>query len=351
MTWAGGFGAVVFDLFGTLVPVFGRPAHQDALREVAVILDIPYDDVERLWSRTYRRRVTGGFGSVADNLRWICDHLGTVVGDRSIDAAAGRYAEFTRRSVTPSAEVVAALREISEPIGLLTNCAPDVPDQLSRTPLAEVIDAAIFSGRDGVAKPDPEAYRRLASRLGVEPTDIVYVGDGSDHELSGAAAVGMHPCCSAPIWPAATTRSGPMSSTGMVRASPASRRSSATGRCRVDLGRRWGPLRTSQPGGSGETPRRGASIQRRSGCRAFVLVSGVRIWPGGLDFRTLGRLSLGGRRWMLIVRLISGSFSVRTRGQDASTTGNVGARECCPVLESSAVREHPVRRSVRGALE
>ena len=40
-------------------------------------------------------------------------------------------------------------------------------------------------------KPDPRIYRLAAERLGVEPRDCLYVGDGIGRELPGAAEVGM----------------------------------------------------------------------------------------------------------------------------------------------------------------
>lgn len=56
-----------------------------------------------------------------------------------------------------------------------------------------VIAVPIFSCVVGLMKPDPRIYRLAAERLGVEPSDCLYVGDGIGQELPGAAEVGMHP--------------------------------------------------------------------------------------------------------------------------------------------------------------
>lgn len=40
-------------------------------------------------------------------------------------------------------------------------------------------------------KPDLRIFQLAASRLGVEPIECFYVGDGADDELDGARAVGM----------------------------------------------------------------------------------------------------------------------------------------------------------------
>jgi putative hydrolase of the HAD superfamily len=42
-------------------------------------------------------------------------------------------------------------------------------------------------------KPDPRIYRLACENLGVTPEQVLYVGDGSSNELTGATVVGMHP--------------------------------------------------------------------------------------------------------------------------------------------------------------
>ena len=45
----------------------------------------------------------------------------------------------------------------------------------------------------GMKKPDPQIYLLVCEKLGVNPEDCVYVGDGGSNELTGAAGVGMYP--------------------------------------------------------------------------------------------------------------------------------------------------------------
>lgn len=61
----------------------------------------------------------------------------------------------------------------------------------SETPLASLIDVVLFSCVERVCKPDRRLYFIACERLGVDPGECVYVGDGGSGELSGAAAVGM----------------------------------------------------------------------------------------------------------------------------------------------------------------
>ncbi len=59
------------------------------------------------------------------------------------------------------------------------------PDQLA------LFDEVIVSAEVGLIKPDPEIYLHAAEKLGVEPTECVYIDDLKPY-VEGARAVGMH---------------------------------------------------------------------------------------------------------------------------------------------------------------
>ena len=69
-----------------------------------------------------------------------------------------------------------------------------------------LFDAETFSSACGLIKPDPEIYLTTLDTLGVEPEDALFVGDGANDELGGAARVGMTPVLfvprGEPQWPA-----------------------------------------------------------------------------------------------------------------------------------------------------
>lgn len=54
----------------------------------------------------------------------------------------------------------------------------------------EMFDAVIISGEVGLRKPQPEIYRLAAQKLGLEPSDCVFVDDFRVN-VDGATAVGM----------------------------------------------------------------------------------------------------------------------------------------------------------------
>ena len=92
---------------------------------------------------------------------------------------------------TATLDVLDALRHDGHPLALISNATSETSASWSQSPLAQRFDVAVFSCDVGLAKPDPAIYRLAAERLGVAPAECVFVGDGADGELVGAAAVGM----------------------------------------------------------------------------------------------------------------------------------------------------------------
>ena len=75
--------------------------------------------------------------------------------------------------------------------GLISNCLGDTSYLWPSTPFASLFDASILSFEVGMVKPDPGIYRLACERLGVEPSECLFIGDGGSGELTGATDVGM----------------------------------------------------------------------------------------------------------------------------------------------------------------
>jgi putative hydrolase of the HAD superfamily len=102
--------------------------------------------------------------------------------------------EWTKRSLVPrpgALETLAELRRRGHRLALISVCSQDVPEVWEETPLAGVLDETVFSCEVGVSKPDPRIYELACERLGVEPAECLFVGDGANDELPGAERVGM----------------------------------------------------------------------------------------------------------------------------------------------------------------
>jgi putative hydrolase of the HAD superfamily len=184
--------AVLFDLFGTLVPPYRAGEHHDALEHIADLLGTDRHELRRGWHDTWDRRATGRYTSITDNLRALVPSASA----GALVRATSRYLELTALTLRPKPgafEVLDRLAAEGVPTALVTNCAPDVPEVWGETAWAARFDVAVFSCRIGVKKPAPEIYRAALDQLGVGATGALFVGDGSDRELQGAAAVGLTP--------------------------------------------------------------------------------------------------------------------------------------------------------------
>jgi epoxide hydrolase-like predicted phosphatase len=56
--------------------------------------------------------------------------------------------------------------------------------------LDDLFDAVVISDQVGLRKPDPEIYRLTASKLGLPPSECLFVDD-TEHNLPGARDLGM----------------------------------------------------------------------------------------------------------------------------------------------------------------
>jgi putative hydrolase of the HAD superfamily len=88
-------------------------------------------------------------------------------------------------------ETIAELRARGIRIGLITICSDDVVGLWPETAFHGLFDAEVFSCSVGLRKPDPRIYQLACEQLGVEPSEVLFVGDGANDELAGAERVGM----------------------------------------------------------------------------------------------------------------------------------------------------------------
>lgn len=89
-------------------------------------------------------------------------------------------------------EVIATLRERGYQLGIVTNGSTEMQDgKLQATGLAKLVDVALISEREGIRKPDAVIFQRAAEKLGIQPSDCIFVGDHPVNDVYGAYQVGM----------------------------------------------------------------------------------------------------------------------------------------------------------------
>ena len=190
------YEAVVFDLFGTLVPNMSLSEHRAVLTRMAHVLSAPPDNFAQLWFDTFNERSTGIFQSPDDNVEYICRTLGVSVNETQVKLATRIRFDYAVQSMMPRPDAIETLSHLKlegYKTGLISDCSAEVPAMWKESPFVDLIDVAIFSCLVGVKKPDPRIYDLAMGKMVVEPEKCLYIGDGSSQELTGAAQLGMYP--------------------------------------------------------------------------------------------------------------------------------------------------------------
>jgi HAD superfamily hydrolase (TIGR01509 family) len=197
---------VLFDFGNTLIP-FGR-REMDAVNEALVsfvVAEAPGADAavarralrETLLELNRGRVATNRESDPRDAIRRTLAALGvSAVEEDHVVRGFEAYRRAFLAAVTPGPgmrETLRAVRDSGRRAGLLSNYshAPAIHDAVAAPGIRDLLDVVVVSGDVGVVKPDPEIFLLAASRLGLEPGEILFVGDNSRADIAGAAAVGM----------------------------------------------------------------------------------------------------------------------------------------------------------------
>ena len=190
------YKAVIFDLFGTLVYNTPPEESDNVLRQMASVLLAPSEDFVTSWHVMFNERMTGTFENYQDCIRQICTDLKVLADEEQVELAANTRFDMTKNELIALHEgavhVLSHLRARGYRTGLISNCSFEAKNIWEETPLAPLIDVAVFSCSVGVMKPDPRIYELATGQLNVKPQDCLYVADGIGQELTIATQIGMH---------------------------------------------------------------------------------------------------------------------------------------------------------------
>jgi glucose-1-phosphatase len=176
---------VVFDMDGVL-------CHYRIERRLARLASWSGQSPEAIhaaiWCSGFEDKAERGFISADDYLRGFGERL-----DYPLSAA--QWVEARRVAIEPDLAVLSLAQQLSVDrlIGMFTN-----NPLLLKRHIAEVFPAvpdlfgtrAVFSAELGRSKPDPEAFRRLATRLECAPDEILYFDDDATYVV-GAREAGL----------------------------------------------------------------------------------------------------------------------------------------------------------------
>jgi putative hydrolase of the HAD superfamily len=188
-------GAVIFDYFGTLTVATTAATRRAGTARVAAALGVPSDILFEATTSTFTERSTGRCGDLPATMAWLAHRCGHRPDAAQLESACGVRFEIEcgyARMVRDDALVtLRALREKGLRIGVVSDCTHELRDIWDHLPLAQLVDAVVFSITMGERKPHPSLYLSVCDQLGIDPTEAIYLGDGGSNELTGAGHVGM----------------------------------------------------------------------------------------------------------------------------------------------------------------
>lgn len=184
--------AVTFDLFGTVVNAPTPHERADAASRLANVSGCDPTTVEQYLRRTWHVRHNGTLPTLHD----LAAHLIRAVDgpDDTIEPVADELHTLGQSRLLPAPPVVYALQSLRRKglrLGILSDASAEIANAWPTSPLAALVDTAVFSCQAGALKPDQQLYHRLLDELNAKACRTLYVGDGGGDELRGAATVGM----------------------------------------------------------------------------------------------------------------------------------------------------------------
>ena len=92
--------------------------------------------------------------------------------------------------VKPTERLVRDLKAAGYKLYVLSNMSREFIDFLRRFPVYGLFDGEVVSCEEGVVKPEPEIYRRLLGRYGLDPAQTLFIDDRPAN-IAAAAALGI----------------------------------------------------------------------------------------------------------------------------------------------------------------
>lgn len=206
-----GIRAICFDLDGTLR--YSRPTFAEAFFDIAARLGVPYTYESRrsaarwlfyYWAKSDElvsdRAVFGGQDEAfwSNHARLFLVALGCTppqAKDLAPAASQRMTEEFKPQDWVPPdvPPTLQALKTAGFSLAVLSNRSKPYIEQLETLNLAGYFEFTLHAGEVGGWKPDVHIFQRAVERLGIQPSQSLYVGDNYYADVVGASRAGMKP--------------------------------------------------------------------------------------------------------------------------------------------------------------
>jgi len=197
--------AVFFDAAGTLFYLTKTVGDHYALvgEKVGLNLDAKKLDAAfySVWEKMPPRRAIGGPRENDDKdwwrelanqvLREAAPEIGELDRDNFFEVA---YEHFTESGVWELyPDVIDVLRQLHGrfQLAIVSNFDGRLRVILERLGISEYFGRIFVSSEIGADKPDPKIFRRAVKFLGLQPGDVLHVGDNPERDWHAAAAAGL----------------------------------------------------------------------------------------------------------------------------------------------------------------
>lgn len=105
--------------------------------------------------------------------------------------AYGRLRDAALQLFPESLEVLDAFRAKGYPLALITNGPADIQRQeIATCGIETYFDLVLIEGEMGFGKPDRRVFDRAATHFGVQPEEMLMIGNSYSHDIKGAIQAG-----------------------------------------------------------------------------------------------------------------------------------------------------------------
>lgn len=108
----------------------------------------------------------------------------------AVAAALWQYAGMYR-PVGGIVDLIHDLRAAGLKQVVVSNWPPTLPLFLAHHGLDALFDAVVYSGQDGIHKPDPLIFHRALTAAGLTPESVLFIGDNPEWDVIPPRALGM----------------------------------------------------------------------------------------------------------------------------------------------------------------
>ncbi len=181
--------AIIFDFWGTLVEngIFPSP-----VKQVKYILRVPMSFRDFI-TRFEHTIMTKPYADMNEAFAAVCEDFRINPDERIIERLVGMWNknELLAKPFLETIEVLERLKKEGIKVALISDSTPTITRVVEKFGMADYFDEMMFSFDTGLLKTDPEMYQKLVEKLGVEPDEVVVIGDSIPTDVIGARNAGL----------------------------------------------------------------------------------------------------------------------------------------------------------------